>query len=122
MSPFFLFTSVNKKYCMKQRKPTLAAFTAIIGMLTLILAVSILAEKGHEAHLPERSGRATHEALIASGLPVGILLLLSVIAHSAGVWHRQSDHRSTMVLSGQSRCTMMDARFAMVWPMRQQVA
>jgi hypothetical protein len=38
---------------MKAQRKDLAAFTIIIGVLTLILTVSALAEKAHGDHLPE---------------------------------------------------------------------
>ena len=62
---------------MAPQQRNLATFTIIIGVLTLILAVSALAEKAHEGHLPERNDRGTAEAIVSSGIPGGILLLFS---------------------------------------------
>ena len=102
---------------MKQRKPSLAAFTAIIGMLAFILTVSVLAEKAHEAHLPERSGRANQEELNSSGISLGIVLLLSAVFGFARQWN--GNKSGTAKLSGQSGCTVKTMRFATGWPMRR---
>jgi len=101
---------------MKPRKPTLAAFTAMIGMLALILTVSVLAEKAHEAHLPERNGRAHLEVQSPFGLPLGIALLLSSVSGFAGYRHR--NRSGTAQLRGNPGCTMKTLRFAREWPMR----
>jgi uncharacterized integral membrane protein len=114
-----LFTIVNKKYRMKPRQRTLASFTAIIGLITLILAVSILAEKAHENHLPERNGRGTHEALIAYGLPAGILILLSAVFGFGKYLHRSRTTPGTISPGSGSYCSRRDALFPMEWPMRQ---
>jgi len=105
---------------MNQRTPTLAAFTATLGLLALILAVSALAEKAHGDHLPERNGRGSHTALIASGLPAGIIALLAAFSGPAAHWHRRSDTRGTTVPPAFPRCTMTGSGSAMAWPMRLQ--
>jgi hypothetical protein len=112
------FTFVNKKYRMKPRQRKLVSFTAIIGLITLILAVSVLAEKAHENHLPERNGRGTHEALIAYGLPVGILILLSAVSGFGRSLHRHGDISGTTSPGAGSRCSSKDTGFVMEWPMR----
>jgi hypothetical protein len=115
---YSLFTFVNKKYRMKPRQRNLVSFTAIIGLITLILAVSVLAEKAHENHLPERNGRGTHEALIAYGLPVGILILLSAVSGFGRPLHRHGDISGSTSLGAGSHCSSKDTGFAMEWPMR----
>ena len=57
---------------MKALRKDIAAFTIIIGVFSLVLIASALAEKAAGEHLPERNSRATAEATIASGLPGGL--------------------------------------------------
>ena len=113
-----LFTFVNKKYGMKPRQRTLASFTAIIGLVTLILAVSVLAEKAHENHLPERNGRGTHEGLIAYGLSAGVLSLLSTVAGYGNYRHRSRSIPGTTAQTQISYCPRRDTVSGMEWPMR----
>jgi hypothetical protein len=65
---------------MAPQRKNLATFTIIIGVLTLILAVSALTDKSHEGHLPERNDRGTAESIVSSGIPGGILLLFSAVS------------------------------------------
>jgi len=103
---------------MKPRQRTLASFTAVLGLITLILAVSILVEKAHENHLPERNGRSTQGALIAYGLPAGILLLLSAFAGSGKHLHSNRTPPGTRSPGSESYCSFRNTGFAMEWPMR----
>jgi hypothetical protein len=112
------FTFVNKKYGMKPRQRALASFTAILGLITLILAVSVLAEKAHENHLPERNGRGTHEALIAYGLPAGVLILLSAAFGFGNYRHRSRSVPGTISKTQISYCPRGDTISGMEWPMR----
>jgi len=105
---------------MTAQRKDLAAFTIIIGMLTLILTVSALAEKAHEEHLPERNGRGMTEAITASGFPGGILILLSAVSGSVSYQKRQRRNTGSMTPSGHSRRMARDTDFAMQWPMRLQ--
>jgi len=82
---------------MKQPHKNLAAFSAIIGLLALILAVAVLAEKSHEAHLPERNDRGTHSVPVAAGILAGAVILVTTLPvlsgnrNSPGVaWHRNN--------------------------------
>lgn len=109
---------VNKKSPMKQRTQTLAAFTATLGLLALVLAVSALAEKAHGDHLPERNGRGGNGAFIPFGIPAGILALLSAVSGPAAYRHRHTANPGTFVPPSLSRCTLTGNRTAMVWPMR----
>jgi hypothetical protein len=111
---------VNKKYRMTAQRKDLATFTIIIGVLTLVLAVSALAEKAHEEHLPERNGRGTAEAIIASGFPVGILILLSAVSGFVRFQHRCRNKSGGMTPPRQSCRMARDTDFAMQWPMRLQ--
>jgi len=69
---------------MKQPHKNLVAFSAIIGLLALILAVAVLAEKSHEAHLPERNDRGTHGAPVAAGILAGAVILLTTLPVLSG--------------------------------------
>jgi hypothetical protein len=103
---------------MTSQRKTLADFTVIIGVLTLILAVSALAEKSHEAHLPERNGRGPPEAFAFPGVLVGILLVLSSVSGIAGNPNRYLRRSGNKRQSGQSCCPTNADYFAMGWPMR----
>jgi uncharacterized membrane protein YidH (DUF202 family) len=116
---YFLFTSVNKKSEMTVQRKDLAAFTIIIGVLTLILAASALAEKAHEAHLPERNGRGTAEIPLSLGLPVGILILMSTALSFARNTNRGRSQSAGRIPSLQSCCTARVANFTMECPMRR---
>jgi hypothetical protein len=107
---------------MKAQRKDLAAFTIILGVLTLILTVSALAEKAHGDHLPERNGRGTAEAVITSGLPAGILILLSAVSGSVSRTNRCKTRTGSITLRSPSRCTTGDTLFALQWPMRSQPA
>lgn len=111
-----MFTIVNKKYRMTEQRKNLAAFTIIIGVLTLILAASALAEKEHEAHLPERNGRGTAESIVSSGIPAWILILFSAVSVFVSKGNRHNDNR----ISGQSCSLAMMSNFPMRWQMRCQ--
>ena len=105
---------------MTAQRKDLAAFTIIIGVLTLILTVSALAEKTHEEHLPERNGRGMMEAIIVSGIPGVTLILLSAVSGSVSNQKRQRRNTGRMIPSGHSCCTARDTDFAMQWPMLLQ--
>ncbi len=104
---------------MKAQRKNLAAFTIMIGVLTL--TVSALAEKAHGDHLPERNGRGTAGVIITSGLPAGILLLLSAVSGSRSHEPTQNQywqHTAAQLLPLYNR----DTYFAVQWPMRLQSA
>jgi len=90
--------------------------------LTLILTVSDLAEKAHGDHLPERNGRGTAEVVINSGLPAGILILLSAVSGSASRTNRCKTKPGSITLRNPSRCTTGNTYSAKQWPMRSQPA
>ncbi|MGB8220290.1 MAG: hypothetical protein WCE46_07915 [Methanoregula sp.] len=89
---------------MAPQRKNLATFTIIIGVITLILAVSALTEKSHEGHLPERNDRGTTEVIVSSGIPGGILLLYSAVSGTNR--HRQSII-GTLASFGHSCCPAM---------------
>ena len=95
---------------MAPQRRDLATFTVIIGVLTLILAVSALAEKSHEGHLPERNDRGYAEAIVSSGIPGGILLLFSAVSGTSR--HRHSPI-GTLASFGHSCCPAMAGRAMM---------
>jgi len=105
---------------MKAQRKDLAAFTIIIRVLTLILTVSALAEKAHGDHLPERNGRGTAEALISSGLPAGILIILSAVSGSVSRTNRCKKHTGSAMLHMPARCSSLYTYPAIPWPMRSQ--
>lgn len=113
-----MFTPVNKKYRMAQKHKNLAAFTAIIGVLTLILSVSALAEKAHGDHLPERNGRGTCEAVIPLGVPEGILILVSAVSGFVRRQNRYQNSTGNAAGIAQSGCMATADPFPMEWPMR----
>jgi hypothetical protein len=92
---------------MKQPHKNLAAFSAILGLLVLILAVAVLAEKSHEGHLPERNDRGTNDAPVAAGILAGAVILLMTLPGSSG--NRNSpgaaSHRNNRM--GMSCCPAM---------------
>jgi hypothetical protein len=92
---------------MAPQRRNLATFTLIIGVLTLILAVSALAEKSHEGHLPERNDRGTAEAIVSSGIPGGILLLCSIVS---GTNRHRHSITGTFASFGHSCCPAMASR------------
>ena len=105
---------------MKASRKDLATFTIIIGVLSLVMTASALAEKAHGEHLPERNSRDTAEAIIASGVPVGILILLSAVSGFVSKQNRYRKKSGDLTPNGQSCCTARNIDFAMRWPMRQQ--
>lgn len=107
---------------MKAQRKDLAAFTIILGVLTLILTVSALAEMAHGDHLPERNGRGTAEAVITAGIPAGILILLSAVPGSVTHTNRCKTKTGSVTLRKPTRCTTGDTFSAMQWPMRSQPA
>lgn len=96
------------------------SFTAIIGVLTLVLAASALTEKAHEDHLPERNRKGTFEALIVFGLPAGILSLLACLFRSGNPQHRCNNKTAATACRVKPDSTFRDTSFAMEWPMRTQ--
>jgi hypothetical protein len=102
---------------MKAQRKDLAAFTIIIGVLSLVLTASALAEKAHGEHLPERNSRSTAEAIITSGLPFGILILLSAVSGFVTNQNRYRKKSGSISPSGQSCCMAGNTVFAMQWPM-----
>lgn len=92
---------------MKQPRISLAAFSAIIGLLALILAVAVLTETSHEGHLPERNNRETTSAPAAAGVLAGFFIAVIAIPGTAS--NRNSpgavSHRNTCV--GLSCCPAM---------------
>ena len=105
---------------MASKRKNLAAFTIIIGVLTLILAVSALAEKAHGDHLPERNGRGTAGPIISFGVPVGILLLLFAVSGFGSKQNRYRNTIGTIPRIDRSCCPVMIDPFPKVWPMRLQ--
>ncbi len=99
---------------MTTQRKSLATFTIIIGVLTLILTASALAEKDHEGHLPERNGRGTAESVIFSGLPAWILILFSAISGFFSTVNRRYDN----ICTGQVTCPAMRYNFPMPWQKR----
>ncbi|MGD0535229.1 MAG: hypothetical protein ABR999_07295 [Methanoregula sp.] len=95
---------------MAPQRKNLATFTIIIGVLTLILAVSALTEKSHEGHLPERNDRGTAEAIVSSGIPGGILLLFSTFS---GTNRHRHSITGTLASFGHSCCPPMAGRAMM---------
>jgi hypothetical protein len=98
---------------MASQRKNLAAFTIIIGVLTLILTVSTLAEKSYEGHLPERNDRGTAEAIISSDTLAVILTLLSAVSGSAGIQDRHRGNTGSTTIFGQSCCPAMAPHFPM---------
>jgi len=94
---------------MAQQRRNLAAFTIIVGILTLLLAASVLAEKLHEGHLPERNDRGNTGGITASGIYGGTLLLVlaSLCSGRPGNRHTGSTQPHTAFL--QYRCMRMAA-------------
>ncbi len=78
--------------------------TVILGVLTLILAISALTEKSHEGHLPERNYRGTAGAIVASGIPGGLLILYSVLSGTGGISKRDDGTRRAPAGSEQLVC------------------
>jgi hypothetical protein len=81
---------------MKQPHKNLADFSAIIGFLVLILAVAFLAEKSHEAHLPERNDRGTQGVPGATGVLAGAVILSTMLPGLSGNRNRPdaASHRN----------------------------
>jgi len=100
---------------MTSQRRNLAAFTLIIGILTLILAVSIFTEKAHEAHLPEQNNRGTAEAVVFTGVNAGILLLLSAVFGFVRNRNRYSSYTRIHSRFGQSSCPVGVYCFPMRW-------
>ena len=101
---------------MTTQRKNLATFTIIIGVLTLILTASALAEKDHEGHLPERNGRGTAESIVSSGILAWILILFSAVFSFISKGIRKNGN----TLSGRSCCPAMNNNFPMRWQMRGQ--
>ncbi len=105
---------------MASKRKNLAAFTIIIGVLTLILTISALAEKAHGDHLPERNGRGTAGSIISFGIPAGILVLLSAVSGFVSRQNRYRNTTGTIACIDRSCCPVMIDPFPKVWPMRLQ--
>ena len=99
---------------MTAQRKNLAAFTIIIGILTLILTASVLAEKAHEGHLPERNGRGSAETIVSSGVTAWILILFSAVLSFVSKGNRQNGN----IIPGRSCCLAMISNFPMRWQMR----
>jgi len=90
---------------MKDPHYNLAAFTLIVGVITLILAVSALAEKSHEGHLPERNDRGSAAALVSL---TGLCAILFACRASQGTDRHRNDCTLTIRSpSGHSCCPAM---------------
>jgi hypothetical protein len=111
-----MFTIVNKKYRMAQQRKNLAAFTIIIGVLTLILTASAFTEKAHEDHLPERNGQGTGITIVSTGVTALILFLLSVVSGFIGNRNRHNNINSNAIF-GQFNSPVMASHFPMRWQM-----
>ncbi len=103
---------------MKPRHNILASFPAVIGLITLILAVSVLAEKAHEGHLPERNGRGISEILVTYGLPAGVLILLFAVCGVRKHLHSSRTIPSTVSQRSGISCSLGDIGLIVGWPMR----
>jgi hypothetical protein len=101
---------------MTAQRKNLTAFTIIIGILTLILTASALAEKAHEGHLPERNGRGTAEAGVTTGAFAWILIQISAVSGFVSKGNRHNGNTST----GQFCCPTMISNFPMRWQMPWQ--
>ena len=105
---------------MASQRKNLATFTIMIGVLTLVLAASALAEKEHEGHLPERNGRGTTEAMLAAGIPAWILILFSAVSGSVKNRNSNCDNTYSTKRIGPHGCQTMAYHMLMRWPMRWQ--
>jgi len=92
---------------MAPQRKNLAAFTLIIGALTLILTASALADKSHEGHLPERNDRGTAETIVSSGVLGGLSLLFSDFS---GTNRYRYSITGTLASFGQFCCPAMAGR------------
>jgi hypothetical protein len=97
-------TVVNKKYRYDNTTKNLATFTVILGVLTLMLITSALTEQSHEGHPLERNYRGTAGAIVASGIPGGLLILYSAPSGTGGISKRDDGTRRTPVGSEQLVC------------------
>lgn len=103
-----MFTIVNKKNDMKTTHQHLAAFSLLIGIITLILTAYAVSEKSHEEHLPERTDREG-----SSFSPVflaGLCMLSSgcTIVHT--LRHRNTRIRENLPLLTGTCCRPMAGR------------
>jgi hypothetical protein len=105
---------------MASKPKNLAAFTIIIGVLTLILTAFAFAEKAHEDHLPERNGPGNAETTVCTGVSAGILILLSVVFNSVSNRNRTRSNTGNTTNFGQPNCQVMTSYFPMRWQMRWQ--
>jgi len=112
---------MNKKYRMASKRKNLAAFTIIIGVLTLLLTVSALTEKAHGEHLPERNDRSTAGAIISFGIHAGILILLSAVSGFISRQNRYRNTTGTIPCIDHSCCPTKIDQFPMAWPMRLRI-
>lgn len=93
---------------MKDHHYRLAAFTLIVGFVTLILAVSALSEKSHEGHLPERNDRGTTAALASL---TGLCAILFACRALQGTDRHRNDRILTLSSTpGHSCCPAMAGR------------
>jgi formate hydrogenlyase subunit 3/multisubunit Na+/H+ antiporter MnhD subunit len=105
---------------MASQRKNLAAFTIIIGVITLILTAFAFAEKAHEDHLPERNGRGNAETTVSTGVSAGILILLSVVFGFASNRNRHRSNTGNTANFRHSYRPVMASLFPMRWQMRWQ--
>lgn len=106
----------EQEILLASQNDTLVSPAIMLWMLTLILAVSIFAEKVHEGHLPERVLRGTGGAAGLGGIFAG-LLLFSGLRCLLRNRCRYADIILRPERSGRSWCQGIADNSPLGWPM-----
>lgn len=93
---------------MKTTHQHLAAFSLLIGVITLILSAYAVSEKAHEEHLPERTGREGSGPFPVVLSALSLLCSGGTIVHA--LRHRNNRIRVPLPLPGITCCCPMAGR------------
>lgn len=90
---------------MNSKRKNLALSVISLRILTLVLAVSIFAEKPHEGHLPERNSRGITALIVPFGISSGLFARTPPAAVPAGIYTDWNQNSEDKLIHPIPRCT-----------------